>query len=210
MKLRMSRPGAEQQHQRRAQSLPATSAFLSRPRPPAMPRPSSLQAARPGPGAAPYNAGAIPNSNADRTATPRLTASAGPSSPNSTSPGKGVCRKELHECLDAGIREQAARRGACERQQQALDQQLSQKASPAGAECRTDGHLPLTGGGPGQHHVGHVAARNQHEQRDSGQGGEEDAAKVPDDRRDDVHHLHAKVLRILGRVRACAPRSRRH
>ena len=72
-------------------------------------------------------------------------------------------RKEPDERLDASIREEAARGGSKQSEEQALDQQLPDDAPPAGAERRSDRHFALAGRGSRQEHVGDVAAGNQHE-----------------------------------------------
>ena len=102
----------------------------------------------------------------------------------------------------------AAPGGSNQRQEQALDQQLPDDAPPAGAERRSDRHFTLAGRGSRQEHVGHVAAGNQHEQRDSRQGRVPHAAEVADDLVDDVHHANVKILGILLGMRACARRAR--
>ena len=118
---------------------------------------------------------------------------------------QGAYRKHPNQRLDPAIRKQTTGGGASERQQQALDHELPQDPAAAGAEGRTNGQLTFTGGGPRQNHIGDIAARDQHEQRDRRQGGEEHTAKIADDRRDDVHDLDVKPLGVLLWMEACAP-----
>ena len=87
-----------------------------------------------------------------------------------------VGRGERDESLDAGVRDEKAEDAADQPEEDTLGQELPRETATIRAQGPTDRDLPLPFGGPGQHEVRDVGARDEKQANDGAHQDPESAA----------------------------------